>query len=184
MEISNGPNITFPSIGGKKCGNSLPSPIISDNNELHLHFHSDATTTGKGFKIKVLSFGKMSIGTIKLELLVSILDIDCNITIYILHFSFQILQPNFVPTSAKLHQLRLSQQYLPQLHQHQADVVEFPTQIGLVAQGVNLVILEGETVIEILTVLVTLLVAITIAVLTFHCQEATGHQMLIVAKVK
>jgi len=73
--------------------------------------------------------------------------------------------------------------YRPQLHQHLHDAVAFPTQIGIVATEDNLVMLEAETVIEILTVLVTLLVEMTIARSTFHLLEAIGTNLPIVAKV-
>lgn len=51
----------------------------------------------------------------------------------------------------------------PQLHQHLHDAVEFPTQIGTVATEENLVILEVETAIGILTALVISSAELTIA---------------------
>jgi len=60
LEIRNGPNLTFPTIKGKICGNSKPSPVISEGNELHLHFHSDESTTGRGFQIDVSIVGTIS----------------------------------------------------------------------------------------------------------------------------
>jgi len=45
--------------------------------------------------------------------------------------------------------------YRLQQHQHLHDAVEFPTQIGIAAPEDNLVMLEVETVIEILTVWAT-----------------------------
>ena len=62
MEIRNGPNFTSPIIGDKRCGSTLPDPIMSDGNELHLHFHSDETMTGHGFKMTV-SGGKTTMET-------------------------------------------------------------------------------------------------------------------------
>ena len=75
-------------------------------------------------------------------------------------------------------------QYRPQLPQHLHDAVAFPTPIGIVATEDNLVMLEAETVIEILTVLVTLPVEMTIARSTFHLLEAIGTNLPIVAKVR
>ena len=83
----------------------------------------------------------------------------------------------------KIQSIIFLNQYRPQLHQHLHDAVAFPTPIGIVATEDNLVMLEAETVIEILTVLVTLLVEMTIARSTFHLPEAIGTNLPIVAKV-
>ena len=61
MDVRNGPDATSPRIGERRCGSDLPGPIISEGNELYLHFHSDYSVSRSGFEIKV-SKSKSEIG--------------------------------------------------------------------------------------------------------------------------
>ena len=36
---------------GKYCGSTLPDPILSFTNVATVHFHSDSTVNGEGFRV-------------------------------------------------------------------------------------------------------------------------------------
>ena len=48
-------------IGGKLCGQTIPSEIVSSSNYLNLRFRTDNSAEFKGFKIYAEYAGKMKI---------------------------------------------------------------------------------------------------------------------------
>ena len=51
MKIYDGTSIQSPSLG-EYCGNSIPTSLISTNNQLFLKFKTDFSVNGKGFMIE------------------------------------------------------------------------------------------------------------------------------------
>ena len=51
MTIYDGTSIQSPSLG-KYCGNSIPTSLVSTNNQLFLMFTTDSSVNGKGFMIE------------------------------------------------------------------------------------------------------------------------------------
>ena len=45
---------------GKYCGRTLPQPIISTNNQLFIHFHSDDQQTRTGFKLTLTTLEEVN----------------------------------------------------------------------------------------------------------------------------
>ena len=51
MKIYDGASIQSPSLG-EYCGNSIPTSLVSTNNQLFLKFKTDSSVNGKGFMIE------------------------------------------------------------------------------------------------------------------------------------
>ncbi|KAM6953504.1 cubilin [Aplochiton taeniatus] len=51
VELRNGPDASAPSLGGRLCGTSPPSITQTTDSHLHVHFVSDASNEGSGFKL-------------------------------------------------------------------------------------------------------------------------------------
>ena len=52
LTIYNGGSNASLMLGNPYCGNSLPPSQISSSNQLFIHFHSDGSDTGNGFKLE------------------------------------------------------------------------------------------------------------------------------------
>lgn len=64
-QLRNGPDGSAPALGDRLCGSSVPSVLQTTDNHLFIHFASDATIEGSGFK---LTFEAHSQGTATLFL--------------------------------------------------------------------------------------------------------------------
>ena len=58
LRVYDGDSNTSPMLGNPYCGDSLPPSQTSSSNHLFLHFHSDSSGTGTGFKLEYSATSK------------------------------------------------------------------------------------------------------------------------------
>ncbi|MCJ8728547.1 hypothetical protein PDJAM_G00005700 [Pangasius djambal] len=67
LELKNGPDGNAPSLGGRLCGSNPPALTQTTDNHLHVHFVSDTSNEGSGFKLLFEAHSKACGGTIELS---------------------------------------------------------------------------------------------------------------------
>ncbi|KAK3572019.1 hypothetical protein QTP86_022249 [Hemibagrus guttatus] len=67
LELKNGPDGNAPSLGGRLCGSNPPALTQTTDNHLHVHFVSDSTNEGIGFKLLFEAHSTACGGTIVLS---------------------------------------------------------------------------------------------------------------------
>ncbi|XP_066539114.1 cubilin [Hoplias malabaricus] len=67
VELRNGPDINAPLLGGRLCGTSIPSVTQTTDNDLHVHFVSDGSNEGSGFKLLFEAHSTACGGTLELK---------------------------------------------------------------------------------------------------------------------
>ncbi|TNN61134.1 Cubilin [Liparis tanakae] len=67
LELRNGPDGSAPALGDRLCGSSVPSVLQTTDNHLFIHFASDATIEGSGFKLTFEAHSQACGGFIELN---------------------------------------------------------------------------------------------------------------------
>ncbi|XP_030624670.1 LOW QUALITY PROTEIN: cubilin [Chanos chanos] len=67
VELRNGPDQNAPSLGGRLCGGSIPPIAQTTDNHLYVHFVSDGSNEGHGFKLLFEGHSQACGGTIELS---------------------------------------------------------------------------------------------------------------------